>query len=249
MQSIEYRYDIKYRNKDRTDGAASQALANAPPYEGDQKTEYQGPVWSTLPIGHGLAGSSAHRRLLGYQILISIMDILEIAKPLEFTYINDDITDEKFPDDGQRGTDPKIYKFGRGISSESVVAEMEKEGYRPMTIHELVLWAKDNWNKNDYVVALGTVRQVGDCRRVACLYGGSFRRYLRLRGWGGGWDGDYSFAAVRKLPLVAGMLDAGSGPLVAGQFLKKGQEVEVRDGKVFARPKVCKTCKRPFLQP
>lgn len=94
----------------------------------------------------------------------------------------------------------EVIKFGKSISSEDAIKELEIQGLRPATATELLLFGIQypEVQRTETVVALGTVRRVGDDRRVAYLYGDSSGRFLCLLGWGVNWCGLYSFAAVRK---------------------------------------------------
>lgn len=130
-----------------------------------------------------------------------------LIKKLKLDYCNENITDANFPDDGKRGKEFKLYDFKRDISSEDVIAEMEKEGFRPATIHELLIWAEKNWDGKEWVVALGSVwRDPYGNRYVAYLYGWDGKRKLDLRWYGSVWDGCYRFLAFRKVIQTPGPL-------------------------------------------
>ena len=77
---------------------------------------------------------------------------------------------------------------------------MDKEGYNPANIYELLNW-KD-WNSKDWVVALGSSCVLGGGRQVAFLYGDGFRRGLDLGVWDGVWHGA-RFLGVRNLETKA----------------------------------------------
>lgn len=126
------------------------------------------------------------------------MKISTLIKKLKFDRVNSNITDDLFPDSGERGKDHEIFHFNKYISSEYAIEEMNKQGYRPMTAHELLEWAKDNWNGEDWVMALGSVVAVDGLRCVACLGRLGRGRYLYLSWFGLGWYEHYRFAAVRK---------------------------------------------------
>ena len=133
------------------------------------------------------------------------------AHPVEDTVIigkfdvnNNDINSENFPlaKDGKwTRKEISIFHFGKTMSSEEVIAEMDKEGYKPATIWDLLGLAirKPDLQRKFSIVALGSVCKdcVGD-RDVPCLYEDSGDRRLSLRHFHGDWVDDYRFAGVRK---------------------------------------------------
>lgn len=116
------------------------------------------------------------------------------AKNLDYVSIN--ITEDNFPPQPMSG-DYKIYHFNRYMTSEDVIDEMKKDGYRPMNIYELLEW--DGWNGTDWVVALGSSCVLYDNRYVLILLEVCSECELDLSYWGGVWDGDYRFGASRNL--------------------------------------------------
>lgn len=117
----------------------------------------------------------------------------------DFGYVNQNITEANFPDIGVSMEDPKIYNFGKNVSSEYATDQMEKDGYRPANLRELLIWMLANWNGRDIVVALGqSWRDLGGRRRVLYLYGWDDERDLDLRCLGGGWLARCRFLAFRR---------------------------------------------------
>ena len=119
------------------------------------------------------------------------LSLNSLIKSLNFNYVNDNITEANFPDNGERGKDFKIYEFKRVISSNDAIAKMKKDGYRPATLYEFLEWAKEDWNGKDLVVALGSAwRYPSGHVYVPYLRDWSGERHLylswRARGWGGG---------------------------------------------------------------
>lgn len=114
----------------------------------------------------------------------------------DFDYVNSDITEDKFPQPKTLRTDYKLYNFDKYISSEDVIEKMKKDGYSPASVYELLKW-KD-WNKEDFVIALGSVAVIDDHRGVACLDGSGSKRSLHLGGFGIGWGRICRFLAVRN---------------------------------------------------
>lgn len=152
------------------------------------------------------------------------LSLQTLIKSLKFDWVNSDITKELFPAPKDLRTDFKLYHFDKLISSEDAIIEMQKDGYAPANIYELLEYAKASWNNNDLIVALGTASEVdGDCH-VPSLDGDGSERDLDLSWWVGGWSSRFRFLAVRN--SETGTLE--SGPLdtltleSAIEMVKKG---------------------------
>lgn len=117
----------------------------------------------------------------------------------KFDWVNSNITDTLFPAPKEIKNDFKVFHFNKYVSSEDAVKEMEKEGFRPANIYELLSW-KD-WNGEDTVVALGSVGRVGGDRNVPHLGRDGSRRYLALRWWANDGGAHCRFLGVRKSSL------------------------------------------------
>ena len=119
-----------------------------------------------------------------------------LLKPLKLDYISPYITDKNFPDNKERGKVELIH-FNEFLTNEEVLKRLDDKGYRPATLHEMLVWAKD-W-KGEIVVALGSVWQsLNGGRSFGFLSGGGGERSLYLEYCGNHWDGPYCFAAVKK---------------------------------------------------
>ena len=127
----------------------------------------------------------------------TVTNLSQLIKKNKFDYINSNITDSLFPAPIELRTDYKLFHFDKNLSFDDAVKEMQKEGYEPANIYELLSWNK--WNGKDWIVALGSVVKVGDGRSVPCLGEGDSGRSLHLPWWGGGWGARYRFLAVRNL--------------------------------------------------
>ncbi len=95
----------------------------------------------------------------------------------------------------------ELKHFNRTMESEEVLRELDKDGFRPANVFELQAFAERYPEKQREfpIVALGSVWRGWRGRRcVACLYGGSVGRDLRLDYFDSGWGSDCRFAAVRK---------------------------------------------------
>lgn len=119
----------------------------------------------------------------------------------KFDYVNSNITDELFPLIERKVGEYKLYHFNKYISSEDAIKEMKTEGYMPANLYELLLWSEEN--KQDWVVALGSVAGVDGNRRVPYLYRDGSERQLDLRWFDCGWGAYCRFLAVRNLDSEA----------------------------------------------
>lgn len=119
-----------------------------------------------------------------------------------YDWKNDDITAKRFPlsGTGKVAFEPKLFHFDRDISSENAIKEMEKDGFRPAKIEELLAYGAilPEEQRKYPIVALGSVAKIGGIRHVACLGRNGSRRRLSLSWFGLDWDGDYRFLGVRK---------------------------------------------------
>ena len=132
-----------------------------------------------------------------------VMTVLQcLIKAGKYDYVNPNITEKNFPvpENYVLGSDPKIFHFSRNVSSEDVVKEMDKEGYEPAMIWDLLdFGAKNPEEQRKFpIVGLGSVGEVGGHRYVPYLDGDNSERDLDLCWWGHGWDAFYRFLGVRK---------------------------------------------------
>lgn len=116
----------------------------------------------------------------------------------KYSYVNPYITEENFPKPDRVWNDYKVYHFDIYISSKDVIKEMQKDGYEPANLYELLEWDD---NKTYYVVALGSAPVVDGDRRVGVLNGDDSNRKLDLFFFGGAWLDRCRFLAVRNLEL------------------------------------------------
>jgi hypothetical protein len=146
----------------------------------------------------------AFRFIVDYTL--SLSDMIKAGK---YDWVNGNITDANFPRTKGKGLavgqsaetiDAELIHFNRDISSDSAVAEMDKMGYRPATIEELLAFGASNPDiqKQFPIVALGSSCVVHGSRRVVYLHGDGSERALDLSWWDDDWRGDYQFLAVRK---------------------------------------------------
>jgi hypothetical protein len=129
--------------------------------------------------------------------------LAEMIKAGAYDWVNSDITESHFPVQGQGKQElvPEIIHYGKFMSSDDIVKDLDKRGLRRGTVHELCSYGEkfpDEQRKYP-IVALGSVwRGRGGDRCVACLYGDDSKRELCLALWDGDWGGIYRFLAFRK---------------------------------------------------
>ena len=92
----------------------------------------------------------------------------------------------------------KVFRFDLSIASEDAVKKMEKEGWSPANLAELLDYAKSEWNGKGWVVALGSSARFGGGRGVPYLDRYDAKRDLALAWWGNDWDGGCRFLAARN---------------------------------------------------
>ena len=132
--------------------------------------------------------------------------VAEMVAAGKYDWSNDDITSDHYPIPKDKagkseGINTKVFHFNRLISSKDAIKEMEKEGYRPATAHEIMAFGEKNpeMQRQFPIVALGSTWQNDILDRyVLVLRGYGSRRKLYLSHWDGGWYGRYRFLGVRK---------------------------------------------------
>lgn len=128
----------------------------------------------------------------------NIPKLSKLISSCKFDYSNPNIVDGFFEQPKEISNDYKLFHFDRYISSEDAIKEMQKEGYRPANVWELL---KYNWNNKNWVVALGSVAEVRGVRDVPSLFRDVSERHLHLFDWYGDWGADDRFLAVRNLEI------------------------------------------------
>lgn len=132
--------------------------------------------------------------------------ISESVKAGRYDYANSDVTDEHFTaeeyEKGKKEQSFKLYCFdGKETESDWVIAQMDKDGFRPATVRELLAFGEKNpeLQRQFPIIALrqSWVYRNGN-RSVACLAGCDTERELGLGWYDRGWHGRCRFLAVRK---------------------------------------------------
>jgi hypothetical protein len=121
----------------------------------------------------------------------------------EYDWVHQDITEKNFPmpPNFVLGVEPKLFHFNRKISSENAIKEMEKEGYRPATIWDLLDYGVKNpeMQRQFPITALGSITMTGDRRKGRAALRGSDSERDATIFWGGySWGDNFRFLAVRN---------------------------------------------------
>lgn len=130
----------------------------------------------------------------------SLEDMIAAGK---YDYANPDINAKHFPvaKHGKEDVAVELVHFDRNISSDEAIPELDKMGFRPATLPELLAFGEKypDVQRRFPVVALGSVwLRLSGRRNVACLWGDSTERGLTLSWFEGDWLARYRFASVRK---------------------------------------------------
>ena len=131
---------------------------------------------------------------------LSVEDAVKLGR---YDWVNSDIASKDFPTE-RKGADKvavELIHFNHYISTKNALNELDKMGYRPAELHELLAFgAKHPDVQREFpIAALGSVWRFRSGRRgVPCLDGYGSERLLHLRWLGDGWYELCRFAAVRK---------------------------------------------------
>lgn len=127
----------------------------------------------------------------------------------KYDWVNDNITQKHFPTERQGKEEVEIRIFSteelvgkmRAVSFDEVLEALERKGYRPANLPELLTIGAEFPDKQREfpIIELGSVWRGSVGRRiVACLCRGGSERRLLLDWLDDGWDDYCRFAAVRK---------------------------------------------------
>jgi len=152
----------------------------------------------------------AFRQLIGLKRLDTYTLTIDYNRSVEdgvkagqYDYANSDITSKHFPTErmGMPEVAVELIHFNRDISTDEAIHELDRMGYRPADLHELLALGEKypDLQREFPVIALGSVWQKpGGFRSCAYLDGNDSRRYLYLDWVDFRWDDYCRFAAVRK---------------------------------------------------
>lgn len=118
-----------------------------------------------------------------------------------YDWVNSGITVSRFPiTEIPELKDERLFSFSRDISTEDAKAEMDKEGYRPATMAELLVYGAKNTEdqRENLIVELGSVAWVVRGGYVGVLVGCGSKRRVNLVLIGDGWSRQFRFLAVPK---------------------------------------------------
>ncbi len=164
----------------------------------------------TTPEGSSLLGKIADlivragQGMESFSVLVRYnQSLAEIIKMGKYGWENSNVTAENFPlqGEGEKEVEVMLFHFGREIKSEAAINEMDKAGYRPATIKELLAlgYSYPELQKQFPVVALGSVCRDSDGHlQVPCLDWHGAGRLLDLDLFGLNWGDKHRFAAVLK---------------------------------------------------
>lgn len=130
--------------------------------------------------------------------------LAEAIRDGKFDWKNDNITSEHFMN-ADHETDEatltiKLFHFGRDMLSGNAVKEMNKKGFRPATLRELLAYAVKNPDEQRRfpILALGSIWEGLSGLSVPHLNIGHDGRLLGLYWWHSNWTKRCRFLAVRK---------------------------------------------------
>ena len=116
---------------------------------------------------------------------------------------------------------PEVHNFDRYITSEEVIKELDKLGYRPGTLPELLAYQKAYPEDKNWIVALGTKYSLVGASCVPYLFWNGGDRGLVGGRWGDEWDGSRRFVCVRKSLEVSNYASALDDLTLAIELCKK----------------------------
>ncbi len=153
------------------------------------------------------------RKVLGLEPLLAVykvvvdgdLSLAEMISAGKYDWVNDDITQEHFPLQekglGKIEFAITLLHFNRYISSDDAIKEMDKAGYRPVGLAELLALGGGfpDLQRQFLIVALGSVWQNrGGGRYVPSLWSDGSKRGLGLFWLGDAWNPYARFAVARK---------------------------------------------------
>lgn len=113
--------------------------------------------WANQDLKEKLASEMQVSSGVDRQTITSTAALATLTGKCHFNYISEFITDEKFPDTKVLRRNPKLIDFGRVISSDHALREIKPRVCAPANLRELLIWAAENWDGIERIVALGQV--------------------------------------------------------------------------------------------
>ncbi len=144
------------------------------------------------------AKSGAFKVVVDYTQTLS-----QMVQAGNYGWVHDDITQDHFPikGSGQKEVEVVLFHFDKVITSEEAITEMDKAGFRPARIEELLALGaqQPEFRKKFPIMAPGSVWRNSDDRcDIPHLHCNAYQRNLNLYWFGSNWHRNYRFAAVRK---------------------------------------------------
>ncbi len=139
-----------------------------------------------------------------FQVIVDYkMTLADMITTGKYDWVNSDITQEHFPVAGKGTIELKaeLIHFGKPMSTDNVLKEIDRRGLRQATLPELLAFgAKYPERQREFpVVALGSVWALsGGDRFVPYLRERDSSRLLSLDWYDDVWFGDCRFLCVRK---------------------------------------------------
>jgi len=132
--------------------------------------------------------------------------IKQVIADGEYDYKNSNVTSENFPISPEMigkkvEVSAKLFHFNHDISSNDAISKMDKDGYRPAALMELLTlgFLFPELQRQFPIVALGSVWcDTGDDHRVLYLEVYASKRKLDFTWFDGGWSARCRFLGVRK---------------------------------------------------
>jgi len=127
----------------------------------------------------------------------------ELVVEGNYDWSDSNVTSKNFPRSEEGTKDKKevaLFHFNKTMTSEDVIAEMKKDGYRPATIFELLALGvtQPELQRGFPIIALGSDCTLVGGRRVAYLYEDADGRGLDLGWLGSDWGDGCRFVGLRR---------------------------------------------------
>ena len=127
----------------------------------------------------------------------------ELVVEGNYDWSDSNVTSKNFPRSEEGTKDKKevaLFHFNKTMTSEDVIAEMKKDGYRPATIFELLALGvtQPELQRGFPIIALGSDCTFDGSRHVAYLYESAGGRNLHLLWLDNDWNDNCRFVGLRR---------------------------------------------------
>ncbi|OGD67124.1 hypothetical protein A2442_01870 [Candidatus Campbellbacteria bacterium RIFOXYC2_FULL_35_25] len=127
----------------------------------------------------------------------------ELVVEGNYDWSDSNVTSKNFPRSEEGTKDKKevaLFHFNKTMTSEDVIAEMKKDGYRPATIFELLALGvtQPELQRGFPIIALGSDCTFDGSRHVAYLYESAGGRNLHLLWLDNDWNDYCRFVGLRR---------------------------------------------------